>query len=73
MFSYFPHFALIYEPNEIKPLKTIGLYPLVGLEINLVGGSQHFFKKKKKQTRKEYNLSVCVTHRKTPYLFLMGE
>lgn len=48
MFSYFPQFALICELNEIKSLKTIGFYPLVGLEINLVGGSRYLLKKKKK-------------------------
>lgn len=45
MVSYFPQLALVYELSQIKPFKTVGVYPLVTLEINLVGGSQHFFKK----------------------------
>lgn len=31
----------IYALSQIQPFKTVGVYPLVGLEISLVGGNQH--------------------------------
>lgn len=43
--SYFSQLALTYKLSQIKPFKIVGLFPLVGLEINLLGSSQHFLKK----------------------------
>ena len=43
--SYFSQLAFIYTLNQIKPFHIVGLYPLVGLEINLEGSSQQFLKK----------------------------
>lgn len=33
----------IYALSQIQPFKTVGVYPLVGLEISLVDGSKHSF------------------------------
>jgi len=43
--SYFSQLAFIYTLSQIKPFNIVGLYPLVGLEINLEGSSQQFLKK----------------------------
>lgn len=58
---YFLHLACTYELSQSKPFKTVESFPLVGLEINLEGGSQHLFK----DSRKEHSLPACLARRKT--------